>query len=360
LRSHVLVRHRGATVTGYVARRLVWAVVLFLVVTLYTYVLFFMIPYTAVNIGARNAGETGEASTVRGELRLHGGLVEQYSQFLSRIVHGDLGNSWTSRQPVTQVIWQAAPATASLVIGAAIVWLLVAFPIGILSALRPRSLIDRCGMIFVFIGISCHPVWLGYTLAWYFGFKLNWFPINGYCDVFNATGPCGGPVQWAYHLVLPWMAFAFAFAALYARMIRASVLETLNEDYVRTARAKGLGEWPLLRTHVLRNAMLPVITMLGMDLSVMWFATAVFVERAFGLPGIGNLLYNALARRDLPVILGEVVLVTTAILLVNLVVDLVVGAIDPRTRLEIRPRRARLGRRAGGSEPASSAPVTQP
>jgi len=140
---------------------------------------------------------------------------------------------------------------------------------------------------------------------------------------------------------LPWLTFSLGFAALYARMVRASVLETLHEDYVRTARAKGLGEWFVLRSHVLRNAMLPVVTMMGMDLSLA-FAGAVFVERVYGLPGIGNLLFNALARRDMPVILGIVVLVTTAILIANLVVDLLYALLDPRVRFDERPpRRAR-------------------
>lgn len=341
---------------GYVVKRLGWGVVLFLVVTLYTYILFFLVPYRSINIGARDAGETGVASTVRDELGLDGGVLHEYGQFVWKILHGDLGSSWVSREPVTSVIWRAAPATASLVVGAAVLWLLIAFPIGILSALRPRSLIDRAGMVFVLVGISAHPLWIGYVLAWFFGFRLHWFPINGYCDVFDAVGPCGGPVQWSYHLVLPWLAFALAFAALYARMIRANVIETLSEDYVRTARAKGLGEWSVVRSHVLRNAMLPVITMLGMDLSVLWFSTAVFVEQVFGLPGIGKLLYNALARRDMPVILGEVVLVTSAIVVFNLVVDLLVGALDPRTRVVTRRRRAAPAA-AGGERSSRPAAV---
>jgi peptide/nickel transport system permease protein len=297
------------------------------------------------------------ASDVRGELGLQGGVVHEYGQFVWKIVHGDMGDSWISREPVTEVLWRAAPATASLVVGAAILWLLIAFPIGIVSALRPRSLIDRAGMVFILIGISAHPIWIGYMLSWFFGFHLRWLPLNGYCDIFSASTYCGGPVQWAYHLILPWLTFSLAFAAIYARMIRASVLETLDEEYVRTARAKGLGEWAVIRGHVLRNAMLPVVTMLAMDLSVVWFATAVFVERVFGLPGVGSLLYNALARRDMPVILGEVVLVTSAVVILNLVADLVVGALDPRTRVVVRKRRAPAT--AAGGERASRPAVQQ-
>lgn len=244
---------------------------------------------------------------------------------------------------MTEIIVRAAPVTASLILGAAVVWLLIALPIGIVSAYRPRSLLDRTSMAFVLAGVSLHPLWIGYMLSWYFGYKLRWLPVNGYCDVFNTITSCGGPVQWAYHLLLPWLSFSLGFAALYARMVRASVLETLHEDYVRTARAKGLSEWFVLRSHVLRNAMLPVVTMIGMDLSLA-FAGTVFVERVYGLPGIGNLLFNALGRRDMPVILGVVVLVTTAILIANLVVDLLYAVLDPRA-----PPRALSPAGAGGA-----------
>lgn len=243
------------------------------------------------------------------------------------------------------VIARAAPVTISLVLGGAVVWLLLAFPIGILSALRPRSLLDRAGMIFVLIGVSAHPLWIGLVLSYIFGFQLAATPIAGYCAVFSPSETCGGPVQWAYHLLLPWFAFGVVFAAIYARMIRASVLETLDAEHVRTARAFGMSEWRILKTQVLRNAMLPIVTMVGMDVGIA-FSGAIFVERAFNLPGIGPLLFQALARRDLPVLMGIVVLVTTAILIVNLIVDLLYPVLDPRVRhtqssVERAPRRAR-------------------
>ena len=344
---------------GYIVRRTGWAVALFLVVTVYTYILFFLMPYEAFQLGARGSGITGEASTVRDSVGIQGSLLEEYGTFVWRIVHGDLGRSFTTRQDVTEIIAQAAPVTTSLVLGGAVVWLLIALPIGILSAYRPRSLLDRASMAFVLTGVSLHPLWIGYMLSWYFGFKLRWLPVNGYCDVFNTITSCGGPVQWAYHLLLPWLTFSLGFAALYARMVRASVLETLQEDYVRTARAKGLSEWFVLRSHVLRNAMLPVVTMIGMDVSLA-FAGAVFVERVYGLPGIGNLLFSSLARRDMPVILGIVVLVTTVILVANLVVDLLYAVLDPRVCVHERsPRRSRATAQARAETtraPAVAAP----
>jgi peptide/nickel transport system permease protein len=338
-------------VLGFILRRLVWAALLFLIVTLYTYVLFFMIGRTSVNIGTRS---NEAASTVAESVGVDGSFFVAYGSFLSKVVTGDLGQSFYTREDVTSIIAGAAPVTASLVFGAVVMWLLIAVPVGILSALRPRSLLDRAGMVFVLIGISAHPLWVGYILVYVFGYRLRWFPTSGYCDVFSASTNCGGPVQWTYHLVLPWLAFALGFAALYARMIRASLLETMNEDYVRTAQAKGMGVGAAVRRHALRNAALPVVTMLGMDVGLA-FAGAVFVERVFGLPGIGSLLYTALGRRDMPVILGIVILVTTAILVFNLIVDLVYGLLDPRVRsVSRRPGRAR----AEASAPAAASRPT--
>jgi peptide/nickel transport system permease protein len=316
---------------GFVIRRLAWAIVLFLALTLYTYVLFFVIPGNNQTILRGFRGDQG--TTLRETIGIDGGsVVREYGSFVSHVVQGDLGNSRRNRQPVTEVIARAAPVTLSLVIGGAVVWLLIAIPIGLVSALRPRSLLDRGGMIFVLIGVSAHPLWIALILAYVFGFRLEWTPIGGYCSVFTPNEACGGPVQWAYHLLLPWLAFGAVFAAIYARMIRASVLEVYDADHVRTARAIGMSEGRILRTQVLRNAMLPLVTMVGMDMGIA-FGGAIFVERAFGLPGVGKLLISSLGGRDLPVILGIVVLVTTAILVFNLLVDLIYPLLDPRIGL---------------------------
>ena len=184
-------------------------------------------------------------------------------------------------------------------------------------------------MTFVLIGISAHPVWIGLIFAYVFGYKLGWTPITGYCNAINPVGACGGPAQWAYHLILPWITFAILFAALYARMIRANVMETMNEDYVRTARAKGA---PGLTQHVLSESMLPVGTMLGMDISLA-LGGAVFTETVYGLPGLGRTLLGSLEAFDLPTTLGIVVFATFCIIVINLVVDILYAFIDPRIRL---------------------------
>jgi peptide/nickel transport system permease protein len=243
-----------------------------------------------------------------------------------------LGQSFTTRRDVNQVVLAAAPVTASLVFGGAVLWLLIALPLGILSALRPRSLLDRAGMVFVLVGISAHPVWIGLILAYVFGYKLGWAPITGYCDMINPSTDCGGPVQWAYHMILPWFTFAILFAATYTRMTRASVMETMTEDYVRTARAKGAPESRVIRSHVLRNAMLPIATLLGLDIGLA-LGGAIFTETVFGLPGLGQVALQSIQGFDLPITMGIVVFGTIMILFFNLVVDLLYAVIDPRIRL---------------------------
>jgi len=220
------------------------------------------------------------------------------------------------------------------VIGGTILFLLISFPIALLSAMKPRSLLDRGLMLFVLIGLCCHPVWLSLIFSYVFGVKLHWFPVAGYCDLTydpQTSAQCGGPRYWAYHMILPWLTFAFLFTALYSRMIRASLLESMSEDWVRTARAKGARDSRVMRSHVLPNALLPVVTMLGMDVGVA-FAGALFIEQIFQLPGMGQLLVQSLAAADLPMILGIVLVVSVVVVLVNLIVDLLYPLIDPRVR----------------------------
>jgi peptide/nickel transport system permease protein len=317
----------------YLIRRILWACVLFIVITMVSYVIFFIIP---VNPAALACGQRATADCIENakkNLKLDAPVYEQYGNFLWQLVgHQNLGKSYFNRQSVNETVMNAAPVTASLVIGGAILWMLIALPIGILSALRPRSLLDRTAMVFVLIGISAHPVWIGLILSYVVGFKLGWTPITGYCDFFNPTTDCGGPVQWAWHMILPWITFAILFAALYVRMIRANVMETSNEDYVRTARAKGAPEHVVIRTHILRNALLPVVTMLGMDIGVA-LGGAIFTETVFSLPGLGQTALQAISNFDLPTVQGIVVFATLAIIVFNLIVDLLYAVIDPRIRL---------------------------
>jgi peptide/nickel transport system permease protein len=321
----------------FLIRRLLWAGFLFIAVTLVTYVIFFLAPANPERVicGGERA-RPGCLAKVRDELALDKPIVVQYGKFLQRLViDRDLGKSYITEQKVNSIIGKAAPVTASLVFGGAVLWMFIGLSVGIFSALRPRSLLDRAAMVFVLIGVSAHPVWIGLIFSYFFGAKLGWTPITGYCDAFSPTPGlgCGGIVDWAWHMVLPWMTFAILFAALYVRMVRANVLETMNEDFVRTARAKGAPESRVMRSHILRNALLPVVTMLGMDVGIA-LGGAIFTEAVYTLPGLGRTAVVAIDQYDLPIVQGVVVFGTLAIIVFNLVVDILYAWIDPRIRLE--------------------------
>jgi peptide/nickel transport system permease protein len=314
---------------------MLWAVVLFVAVTVVTYIIFFIIPADPARAVAGRNPTPEMIVRARHYLGIDKPVYVQYVRFLKRlVVDQNLGRSFQNRESVNSEVGKAAPVTASLVFGGAVVWLLIALPIGIISALRPRTLLDRASMTFVLIGISAHPVWIGLIFSYFFGYKWHVTPISGYCDFINPSvgADCGGPVQWAYHMILPWLTFAMLNAALYTRMIRASLIETLNEDYVRTARAKGSPESRVIGAHALRNALLPVVTMLGMDIGFA-LGGAVFTETVYSLPGLGRTAVTALNALDLPTVQGIVVFATLAIIVFNLMVDLLYAWVDPRIRL---------------------------
>jgi peptide/nickel transport system permease protein len=310
---------------------------LFLVVTFVTFVIFYVGPNNparAVCGGEQAKRECLVRATEK--LGLNKPMPVQYYRFLRQlVVHQDLGTSFATSQSVNERIKEAAPVTASLVFGGAVLWMIIGLSVGIFSALKPRSLIDRAAMVFVLIGVSAHPVWIGLIFEYVFGVKLGWTPIANYANFFGApsdSGLPGGPWQWFYHLILPWCTFALLFAALYVRMIRANVMETLNEDFVRTARAKGAPERQVMVSHVLRNALLPVVTMLGMDIGIA-LGGAIFTEFVYQLPGLGQTLIIGINNQDLAIVQGVVVFATLAIIVFNLVVDLLYAWIDPRIRL---------------------------
>jgi len=319
----------------FVIRRFFWAIWLFLVATIITYIIFFVIPSDPATIACGTHCTPQIIAHVRHSLHLDIPIYQQYWIFLwNMIKHQSLGYSFVNGNSVRWLIAQDAPITASLVFGGAVFWLGISIPIGILSALRPRSILDRFSMLFVLIGISAPAVWIGLILAYLIGFKLGWTPIADYCNLIpsNAVGQCSGPVQWAYHMILPWMTFMFLFAALYVRLIRANVMETMSEDYVRTARAKGASSTRVLFQHVLRNSMLPVVTILGMDIGLA-LGGAVFTETVFKLRGLGAELILSAGRKDLPVVVGVVIFATIAVIIFNFIVDVAYAWLDPRIRL---------------------------
>jgi peptide/nickel transport system permease protein len=328
----------------YILRRILWAIAVFIAVTLISFVLFFLIPANPAKLACGRACTQSDVQRVAHYLGTDRPVYVQYAKFLGRLmpvsfkggVHlksPNLGQSFVNRRSVNSIVADAAPVTASLVFGGMILWMLVALPIGILSALRPRSLLDRASMTGVLVGISAHPVWIGLILSYFIGYKWHITPIAQYANFFGGLyNEPGGPIQWAYHLILPWITFAILNAAIYVRMIRANVMETQNEDYVRTARAKGAPESRVMRAHILRNALLPIVTMLGMDVAAA-LGGAIFTESVFSLQGLGYNSIQALQNYDSPTVMGIIVFATTAIIVMNLIVDLLYAWIDPRIRL---------------------------
>lgn len=346
---------------GFVIKRLAWGVVLALLITMITFFIFFILP--------PNQPGSNRQGIVSGNLESqynleHKSMPAQYVSFLGHVVHGNLGTSLRYNMPVGYEIKRGLPVTLSLIIGGTLFWLVIAFPIGILSALYPRSFLDKGLMAVVLIGISAHPVWLGLVFSYTFGYRLHAFPIAGYCDFIydpGSSNQCGGPRFWAYHMVLPWFTFALLFAAFYARMIRATLLETMDEDYVRTARAKGAGTWRVLRKHVLRNALLPVVAMLSMDMVVISLTGVIFIETVYQLPGLGTILYQALTTSDMPIIVGIVVVISFAVTIANMIADIVYCLLDPRLTLR-GPRRQRswgLARLRPGTQPGITETATE-
>jgi peptide/nickel transport system permease protein len=319
-------------VTWFVIRRLAYLVVVLLIITLATYVIFFA--GNAGNLAARFAGHAAGPQAIHdAELRLglEHGFWYQYWNYLLGLLHGSFGLDYQNQEPITSELSRAIPVTASLVIGGAIIWLLIGIPIGIMSAVHPRTFRDRAGTMFALTFLSMPLFVLGVLALLVLFFYLSeagihWFPPSGY------VGLSQSPVQWLVHLLLPWFTLALAQAAIYTRLIRSSLLDTLGEDFIRTARAKGLTRRAVIYKHGLRAALTPVTTQLGIDVGTL-LAGAIVVEKVFGLTGLGLLSITALFNGDLPVVAAVVLLAAVFIVVMNTIVDIVYAFLDPRVRL---------------------------
>jgi peptide/nickel transport system permease protein len=269
-------------------------------------------------------------------------LIVQYWYFVRDLVlHASLGAGFFGGRRITQQVIQAAPVTAAVVVGGAILWTLVSIVLGVLAALRPRSPFDRGVLVFVLFSISAPPVWFALVLSYLIGFRLHWTPIAGYCEAFTPPpgSLCGGGRAWFTHLILPWISFALVFIALYTRLLRSNVMEELRQDYVRTARAKGASERRVLQRHVSRNVLLTLVTMLGMDFGIA-LGGAAWTEVVFGLPGLGQTIYLSVQQENWPVVQGIVIFTSICVIVVNLLVDLLYALIDPRVRIAATPSAA--------------------
>jgi peptide/nickel transport system permease protein len=319
-------------VIRFIIKRLIYLVVVLVIITFVTYIVFFL--GNPKNLAIRFAGHAAspqaiEDATIR--LGLNHGFWYQYWHYLIGLLHGSFGLDFQNQAPINSEIARAFPVTASLVLGAVVLWLLIGIPIGIMSATHPRTIRDRVGTTFALVFLSMPTFVLGLLFLLVLFYYLtqagvHWFPAAGYVPLTQS------PVQWMVHLILPWFTLALVQAAIYTRLIRSSVLDVLGEDYIRTARAKGLSRRRILYKHGVRAALTPVVTQLGIDVGTL-LAGAFVTEHVFGLTGLGQLGLNAIYTGDLPVVAAVVVLAAAFIVVMNTVVDIVYAFLDPRVRL---------------------------
>jgi peptide/nickel transport system permease protein len=293
---------------------------------------FFLLP--AADPAVLRAGRSATPQTIAAihhNLGLDQPVYEQYLRYLKGLVlHFDLGFSYTSNTPVRQQIISHLPATLSLTAGAAVVWMVFGVLVGMVSALRPRTVGDRLLMGGALVLLAAPTYWLALVALFLFAQDIGRFPlIPGAGSYVGLTADPGG---WAASLAMPWLVLGAAFVALYARLLRGSLREVMASDYIRTARAKGLSERRVVLRHGMRAAITPLVTMLGLDVGVLLGGT-VLVERVFGIPGIGRLGYQAVLHGDLPVIQGTVVFAAIFVIVANIVVDVGYAVLDPRVRM---------------------------
>jgi peptide/nickel transport system permease protein len=317
----------------YLARRLFYLLVVVVVITMATFLIFYVMP--PGDPATAFAGRT-PTPEILGEIREQFGLDrplwQQYLSFVNRIFLGDeygwpgFGFSFDTRSPVKEQLFDRIGVTLQLAAGAAILWLIIGIPIGVVSALRRRSIYDRAAMGFALFGVSAPVFAVGLAALYIFWQRLHLVPGTGYIPFRE------DPSQWFAHLVLPWCVLSLQYAAFYARMVRSNLLETMREDYIRTARAKGMTNRRVIGRHALRTSLTPVVTTLGMDFSLL-LGGAVLTETVFNLPGLGSLLVQSVSRSDLPVILATTVVAALFVSVMSLVVDVVYAYLDPRVRL---------------------------
>lgn len=304
---------------SYILRRLGLLVpVVFGVVTV-VFLIVHMIPGDPVEIMLGEEAQVVDKEALRHELGLDEPLHIQYVSYLGRLARGDLGYSIHSKRPVLESITKRLPATAELALAAMVVALALAIPLGILAAYRKDSAVDHGSMIFALLGISMPNFWLGPLLIILFSLKLGWLPVSGRGSLL--------------HLVLPAITLGTAMAAILTRMTRASMLDVIHSDYVKTARAKGVREAKVVLKHAFRNALIPVVTIVGLQIGGL-LAGSIITETIFAWPGIGRLTIQAINARDYPLVQGCVLVIALGYVLVNLATDLLYGFIDPRIRYE--------------------------
>ena len=317
--------------TRFLVRRIALGVLVMWLITIAVFALFFVAPNDVARTLAGRQAPPETVALISHRLGLDQPMWKQYLDFLGKAVHGDLGYDYYHQVPVTQIIGAALPITLSVVVGGAIIWIVLGVTNGVLSAIRPRSFLDRSLTAFSLLFYSMPTFLLGLLFLYFFYFRLTLagidiFPAGGYAPLSDGFWP------WVQHLILPWFTLALVSAATYTRLTRASMLDVLGEDYVRTARAKGIGERRVVLRHGLRAALTPVVTQFGIDVGAL-LGGVVVTETVFSLPGLGKTAIDAINQQDLPVIIGIVLFASLAVVVANIVVDMVYAVLDPRVRL---------------------------
>ena len=335
---------------SFILRRLVAAVVLLFLVSVVTFGIFFLVPRlagsSADDLASRYVGRTADAAQVHQraeQLGFTDPIQKQYGAFVKGIVVGRdydlggpapvhcpapcLGYSFINQNPVLPDLENRLPVTLSVAAGAAVIWVLAGVGTGVVSALRRGTVFDRAAMGVALAGVSLPIFFTGLLALSIFSYKLHWFPAGG-----SYTPLLQNPFQWAYDLFLPWVTLAFLYAAGYARLTRSGMIETMNEDYIRTARAKGLPERVVVLKHALRATLTPVLTIFGLDLGLL-LGGAILTESTYSLPGLGAYTVQAIQSNDLPKVLGVTLIAAIFVVVANLVVDILYAVIDPRVRL---------------------------
>ncbi|RXZ50856.1 ABC transporter permease [Agromyces fucosus] len=320
--------------TRFILSRIAFGVLVLFLLSVFVFMLFYVSPSDPARIIAGDKATEELMAQIRSNLGLDRPMTEQYATFVGNLLQGDLGYSYRSSMPVSELVVSRIPVTMSLVFGGMVFWLAIGIPIGIASARHPGSARDRFGQGFAIVGISFPTFVLGmlalyllYFVPTKLGFTL--FPPSGYVPFEQS------PLEWAWHLLLPWLTLALVVAAVYARLTRGQMLEVLGQDYIRTARAKGVDERRVTYVHAFRSAMPPLVTQLGIDIGLM-LGGVIVIEQVFGLLGVGSLAVTAVAMQDRPVVIAIVLLGGVFVVISNLVVDTTYALLDSRVRTAAR------------------------
>jgi peptide/nickel transport system permease protein len=318
----------SSSMKRFVVQRLLSMVMVLFAVSVLVFAIFNVLPGgdPAVRMAGKIPTQTN-IEAIREEWGFDEPFYVQYATMMEKIFTGDM-KSYFTEENVAAEIWRGLPRTLSLAVGAAIIWMAFAIALGLYSALRAGRLSDRLLTALALIGVSIPVFWLGLMLNHYLGYELGIFPNGGYVEFAE------NPTQWFWHLVLPWFCLSILFIGFYSRVLRSDIIETMGEDYVRTARAKGLSERQVLLKHVLRNSLIPIVTLWGLDFGAVIGGGAILTEYVFGLQGVGQYAADSIGQLDLPPIMAVTMFGAFFIVIFNTIVDLAYAVLDPRIRLD--------------------------